>query len=58
MGTSTSTTFPLTTLTAKNYSEVLLGEYTPAQFGTLNMYLTANGTGAIALDYIKLVPSL
>lgn len=58
MGTSANTTFPLTTLTAKNYSEVLLGEYTPAQFGTLNMYLTANGTGAIALDYIKLVPSL
>lgn len=58
MGTAANASFPLTALTAKNYSEVLLGEYTPSKFGRLDMFLTANTTGALVLDYIRLEPVL
>lgn len=58
MGTATNTSFPFVALTAKNYSEVLLGEYTPSKFGKLDMFLTANTTGALVLDYIRLEPVL
>jgi len=46
-----------------NYNEVYLGDYTQANYGSLDMFLTANAsTGAptnnLNLDYIKLVPDL
>lgn len=58
MGSLTSTTFALTALPAKNYSEVYLGDYTPTKYGSLDMYLMSNGTGGLMLDYIRLEPSL
>ncbi len=60
MGSLTSATFayPAAALPVKNYTEQLLGEYTVNNYGTLNMFLVANGTAAISLDYIKLVPVL
>ncbi|WP_375443973.1 fasciclin domain-containing protein [uncultured Fibrella sp.] len=57
MGSLTSTTFANTAVANDTYTEVLLGEYTTTSFGTLDMYLMANGTNSMALDYIKLVPS-
>jgi hypothetical protein len=59
MASLSSTTFayPTAALPVKNYTEQLLGEYTVNSFGKLNMYLVANGTNAMSLDYIKLVPS-
>lgn len=56
MGSLTSTTFANTAVPNDTYTEVLLGEYTTTSFGTLDMYLIANGTNSMALDYIKLVP--
>lgn len=60
MGSLSSATFayPAAAMPVKNYTEQLLGEYTVDAYGTLNMYLVANGTNAMALDYIKLVPAL
>jgi hypothetical protein len=60
MGSLASATFPYpaAALPVKNYSEQLLGEYTVNSFGTLSMFLVANGTNAMALDYVKLVPVL
>jgi hypothetical protein len=45
-------------ITPYNYSEVYLGDYTKTTYGTLDMFLTANGTTPLTLDYIKLVPDL
>lgn len=60
MGSLSSPTFayPAAALPVKNYTEQLLGEYTVNAYGTLSMYLVANGTSAMSLDYIKLVPVL
>ncbi|MEZ0487906.1 fasciclin domain-containing protein [Fibrella aquatica] len=58
MGSLTATTFVNTLVPNNTYTEVLLGEYTKTTFGTLNMFLVANGTNSMALDYIKLVPVL
>ncbi len=56
MGTLTSATFPFVAVPLNNFQEVLLGEYTTTSFGTLDMYLIANATNSLILDYIKLVP--
>lgn len=61
MESPTATTFPYVTVPLNNYNEVLLGEYTVNNFGTLDMYLTSansttNGVNSLTLDYIKLVP--
>jgi uncharacterized surface protein with fasciclin (FAS1) repeats len=68
MGTRGANFLPATpttgmAVTANNYNEVYLGDYTHSAYGTLNMYLTANastgaGTNSLNLDYIKLVPDL
>lgn len=59
MASLSATTFayPAAALPVKTYTEQLLGEYTVNSFGKLNLYLVANGTNAMSLDYIKLVPS-
>lgn len=41
-----------------NYNEVYVGDYTHAAYGKLDLFLTANGTSPLTLDYIKLVPDL
>jgi hypothetical protein len=56
MGTLASATFPFIAVPLNNFQEVLLGEYTTTSFGTLDMYLIANATNSLVLDYIKLVP--
>lgn len=62
IGTPTSTLLPYTPVTANNYNEVLLGEFTITKYNPfLDIYLTAaNSTAAavnpIVCDYIKLVP--
>lgn len=61
MGDSASATFAYITISVNNFNEVLLGEYTPARWGNLNLYLTganstSNGVNSLTLDYIKLVP--
>lgn len=38
------------------YNEVLLGEFTVTNFGTLEIQLTATATSPIVLDYMRLVP--
>jgi hypothetical protein len=58
MGSRTATNFALRDVTPNNYDEVYLGDYTHPAFGTLDMFLTANGTSSLTLDYIKLVPDL
>jgi hypothetical protein len=58
MGSLTSTTFANVAVPNDTYTEVLLGEYSTTSFGTLNLFLVANGTNSMALDYIKLVPVL
>ncbi|MEZ0538166.1 fasciclin domain-containing protein [Fibrella arboris] len=58
MGSLTATTFANVAVPNDTYTEVLLGEYTTTSFGTLDMYLIANGTNSMALDYIRLVPVL
>ncbi len=46
-----------TTVDQNVYDEVFLGETTlSAYHPVLNMYLTANGTGAVVCDYIRLEP--
>ncbi|MBC7947708.1 MAG: fasciclin domain-containing protein [Chitinophagaceae bacterium] len=46
---------PLHTV-AGAYDEKLLGEFTPTNFGTLEIQLTGLTTGPIVLDYLRLVP--
>ena len=46
---------PLST-TAGAYSELLLGEFTPANFGVLEIQLTSTATNPLVLDYLRLVP--
>jgi Fasciclin domain len=59
IGTVASATFPMTNVTALNFNEIYLGEFTMSQYAPLfNIYLVANGTNPIVCDYIKLVPSL
>lgn len=38
------------------YTEMYLGEFTLANYGTLEMQLTASGTNPLVLDYLRLVP--
>lgn len=63
MGARGTNFLPLTpatglVVTPNNFNEVFVGDYTHAAYGTLNMFLTANGTTPLTLDYIKLVPDL
>lgn len=62
MGSLTATTFANTAVPVVGptvpYAELLLGEYTTTAYGTLNMYLMANGVNNMSLDYIRLVPVL
>ncbi len=58
MGSRTAANLPLRDVTPNNYDEVYLGDYTHPAYGTLDMFLTANGTSSLTLDYIKLVPDL
>ena len=46
---------PLSTA-AGAYNELLLGEFTVTNYGTLEIQLTANATNPIVLDYMRLVP--
>jgi hypothetical protein len=48
-------TVPLSTA-AGAYNELLLGEFTVTNYGTLEIQLTANATNPIVLDYMRLVP--
>lgn len=62
IGTPTSTTFGYTSVTANNYNEVYIGEFTLAKYQSVyDIYLTAaNSTTAAAnplvCDYIRLEP--
>jgi uncharacterized surface protein with fasciclin (FAS1) repeats len=56
MGSRTATTFANVSVPINTYTEVYLGEYTKQTFGTLDMFLTASGTGSLSLDYIRLEP--
>lgn len=38
------------------YNEILLGEFTVPNYGTLDIQLTATGTSPIVLNYLRLVP--
>ena len=59
IGSTTSATFPATSVPANNLNEVYIGEFTMARYEPVfNIYLVANGTTPILCDYIKLVPSL
>ena len=58
MGSRTAPTFPLTDVLPNVYTEVYLGDYMQSTYGTLDMFLTSNGTSLLTLDYIKLVPDL
>lgn len=63
MGSRTATNFPLMDVLPNVYTEVLLGDFNQATYGTLDMFLTANNSTAananlLTLDYIKLVPDL
>ena len=63
MGARGTNFLPLTpatglVVTPYNFNEVLVGDYTHPAYGPLNMFLTANGTTPLTLDYIKLVPDL
>ncbi len=46
---------PLSTA-AGAYNEILLGEFTPTSFGTLEIQLTSTATNPLVLDYLRLVP--
>lgn len=46
---------PLSTA-AGAFNEKLLGEFTAASYGTLEIQLTASGTGPLVLDYLRIVP--
>ncbi len=62
IGTPTSTTFGYTSVTANNYNEVYIGEFTLAKYQSVyDIYLTAaNSTtaaaNALVCDYIRLEP--
>lgn len=59
IGTTTSSTFGLKSVVARDYNEIYIGEFTMSQYAPLfNVYLIANGTNPIVCNYIKLVPSL
>jgi hypothetical protein len=59
IGSTASTTFPLTSVPANSFNEQYIGEFTMTKYEPLyNIYLVANGTNPILCDYIKLVPSL
>lgn len=62
--TNNTTAFPAVTVAFRNYNEVSLGQFSIANYRNLNLYVmnpatgsSTNGTNAIALDYIKLVPA-
>lgn len=38
------------------YNEINVGEFTPNNFGTLEIQMTSTGTNPIVLDYLRLVP--
>lgn len=46
---------PLSTA-AGAFDEKLLGEFTTQGFGTIEVQLTASGTGPLVLDYLRIVP--
>ncbi|WP_231425170.1 fasciclin domain-containing protein [Pedobacter sp. Leaf250] len=55
--------FATQTVTPLNYNEVLLGEYTPKQYGLLDLRLTAAASAAVnvntlILDYLRFEPIL
>jgi len=55
--------FATQTVTPLNYSEVYLGDYTPKQYGTLDLRLTAANSTAVnvntlILDYLRFEPVL
>jgi hypothetical protein len=61
MSTRTNATFPYTDVKPLNYNEVYLGIYNQANYGNLEMFLTAAnstsaGTNNLTLDYIRLEP--
>ncbi len=62
IGVPTSTTFGYTSVTANNFNEVLIGEFTVSNYQPfLDIYLTAANSGtasanAIVCDYIRLEP--
>jgi len=56
LNNTASTTFPLKNIGIDNFNEVLLGEYTLNRYGIFNMFLIADGTNPLVLDYIKLEP--
>jgi uncharacterized surface protein with fasciclin (FAS1) repeats len=64
IGTSTATLLPYTTVTANNYNEVILGEFTLTTFRPiLDVYLTADNTttantNIVTADYIRIEPVL
>jgi hypothetical protein len=64
IGTPTSTTFPYITVSANNYNEVLIGEFTLSTFRPfLDLHLTADNStnddaNKITVDYIRLEPVL
>jgi hypothetical protein len=61
VGSITAPSFGYVTVPLNNYQEVYLGEFTAANFGVLDLYLTganstANGVNSLTLDYIRLEP--
>lgn len=62
LGIATSTTLPYVNVTANNYNEILLGEFTLSSFQvTYDIFLTAANSGTAAVsplvcDYIRLEP--
>lgn len=57
------TEFPYDTVGLNDYNEVYLGDYTPALYGKLDVFLignnvTTNGSNTIVMEYIKMVPVL
>ncbi|QES88292.1 fasciclin domain-containing protein [Rhizosphaericola mali] len=52
-----ATDFNYTTVSANNYNEVYIGDYTINHYGTLDVYIVsdnANTAGTISLDYLKM----
>jgi len=64
IGIPTSATLPYTSVTANNFNEVYIGEFTISSYQSfLDIYLTAANSGTAAVnpivcDYIRLVPVL
>lgn len=52
------TTLPYVTVDLNKYDEIYLGDYTIDRYGLSDVYLVANATNPLVLDYIKLVPIL